>query len=175
MQSYSCTLERLHFLSQHSDIFCSLYSTLILKGMEPVYGSLYDMLNQNYSIVGTKRNCRVALGAFSSLMCHVSPRFRCIVLVDERALARCDPPFLNRFEKHHLTYQRVLTPALIAAVTELHNWAVGMATAYAPGGELAPFDENDVFCGLHGDSLPSLVLHHSGERGKERVETVLER
>jgi hypothetical protein len=143
--------------------------------MEPIYGSLYDMLNQNYSVVGNKRNCRVALGAFSSPMCHVASNFRCIVLVDERAVEKCDPPFLNRFEKHHLTYQRVLTPELSAAVAELHNWAVGMATAYAKGDDLAPFEEGDMCCGLHGDSLPSLVLHHSAEGRGENVETVLDR
>jgi hypothetical protein len=39
---------------------------LILKGLESIYGSLYDMLNQNYTVVGNKKNCRIALGHYSN-------------------------------------------------------------------------------------------------------------
>lgn len=56
---------------------------LILKDLENVYGSLYDMLNQNYTVVGGKKNCRVALGPYSNPMCQVHDGFRCIVLIDE--------------------------------------------------------------------------------------------
>ena len=45
---------------------------LVLKDLESVYGSLYDMLNQNYVVVGKKKNCRVALGPYSNPMCQVS-------------------------------------------------------------------------------------------------------
>ena len=44
---------------------------LVLRDLESVYGSLYDMLNQNYVVVGQKKNCRVALGPYSNPMCQV--------------------------------------------------------------------------------------------------------
>ncbi|KAK3579949.1 hypothetical protein CHS0354_020846, partial [Potamilus streckersoni] len=43
---------------------------LILKDLDSIYGSLYDMLNQNYTVVGEKKNCRVALGPYSNPMCQ---------------------------------------------------------------------------------------------------------
>jgi hypothetical protein len=101
--------------------------TLILKDLEDIYGSLYgrlpplspfiyiisnilifkDMLNQNYVVVGKKKNCRIALGAFSNPMCNVHDDFRCIVLVDHRKIDFSDPPFLNRFEKQMIKYLSV--------------------------------------------------------------------
>jgi hypothetical protein len=45
------------------------------------------------------------VGAFSSPMCHVHDKFRCIVLVDQRNLDFSDPPFLNRFEKQMILYR----------------------------------------------------------------------
>ena len=70
---------------------------------------LLDMLNQNYVVVGKKKNCRIALGAYSNPMCNVHDDFRCIVLVDHRKIDFSDPPFLNRFEKQMIKY-----PILIA-------------------------------------------------------------
>lgn len=57
------------------------------------------MLNQHYTVVGGRRNCRLALGAHNNPMCHVADDFRCIVTVEEAHLHQLDPPFLNRFEK----------------------------------------------------------------------------
>ena len=62
------------------------------------------MLNQNYTYVGKKKNCRIALGAYSNPMCNVHEDFRCIVLVDLNNVDFTDPPFLNRFEKQMILY-----------------------------------------------------------------------
>lgn len=67
------------------------------------------MLNQNYVVVGKKKNCRIALGAYSNPMCNVHDDFRCIVLVDHRKIDFSDPPFLNRFEKQMILYPYIHT------------------------------------------------------------------
>lgn len=81
---------------------------LILKDLETIYGSLYDMLNQNYTVVGSKKNCRIALGPYSNPMCHVHEDFKCIVLVEESKLDYSDPPFLNRFEKQQFRFEDMM-------------------------------------------------------------------
>lgn len=86
---------------------------LILKDLETIYGSLYDMLNQNYTVVGSKKNCRVALGPYSNPMCHVHDDFKCIVLVEESKLDYSDPPFLNRFEKQHFRFEDMMNTRAI--------------------------------------------------------------
>lgn len=86
---------------------------LILKDLDNIYGSLYDMLNQNYIAVGSKKNCRVALGPYSNPMCHVHEDFKCIVLVEESKLDYSDPPFLNRFEKQQFRFEDMMNKKTI--------------------------------------------------------------
>ena len=58
-----------------------------MRNLDAIYGALYDMLNQNYTIVNGRRNCRIALGAESNPMCFVHDTFRCIVVVEKAQVA----------------------------------------------------------------------------------------
>ncbi|KAL4235125.1 hypothetical protein ACF0H5_006763 [Mactra antiquata] len=100
---------------------------LVLKDLDNIYGSLYDMLNQNYTIIGKKKNCRVALGPYSNPICHVADHFRCIVLVDESMLDLSDPPFLNRFEKQYLRFSDIIEDKHSNFIETLENW-IGQLT-----------------------------------------------
>ena len=131
---------------------------LILRDLESIYGSLYDMLNQNYTVVGQKKNCRVALGPFSNSMCQVHDEFRCIVLIDEQRVDYTDPPFLNRFEKQLLRFSDVLNEEQKETISYLEDWTKAIATI--PEVE-SQFNETDMFVGFNKDTLPSLVLHIS--------------
>lgn len=83
---------------------------LILKDLDDIYGSLYDMLNQNYTIVKGQKHCRVALGPFSNPTCEVNDKFKCIVIIEESNIENTDPPFLNRFEKQRYLLRDFLKP-----------------------------------------------------------------
>ena len=133
---------------------------LILRDLECLYGSLYDMLNQNYSVVGKRKNCRVALGANSNPMCYVNDRFRCIVLVDYDKVDHSDPPFLNRFEKQLLRFSDVLNERQQQIITELKSWVWEMSNVEDLDEQ---FKESDMFMGFNEDTLPSLVLLHSND------------
>ncbi|XP_046854625.1 uncharacterized protein LOC124447604 isoform X2 [Xenia sp. Carnegie-2017] len=131
---------------------------LILRDLECIYGSLYDMLNQNYSVVGGRKNCRVALGANSNPMCYVNDGFRCIVLVDHDQVDYSDPPFLNRFEKQLLRFSDMLNETQQEIMKELESWVHQMSSVE---GFRDKFKEEDMFIGFNEDTLPSLVLYHS--------------
>ena len=131
---------------------------LILRDLESIYGSLYDMLNQNYTVVGGKRNCRVALGAFSNPMCQVNNGFRCIVLIDQGRIDFTDPPFLNRFEKQLLRFSDVLSLEQREIIGNLNKWVKGISTIPKFKSQ---FHEEDMFVGFFEDTLPSLVLKNS--------------
>ncbi|KAL3853052.1 hypothetical protein ACJMK2_016635, partial [Sinanodonta woodiana] len=129
---------------------------LILKDLETVYGSLYDMLNQNYTIVGNKKNCRIALGPYSNPMCYVHDDFRCIVLVEESELDHSDPPFLNRFEKQSLQYSEILGDENAKVVLELNHW-VNSVTSVS-GKHFSPEDIIPIYS---TDMISTLVLYIS--------------
>ncbi len=124
------------------------------------------MLNQHYTTVAGRRNCRIAMGAYSNPMCFVHDNFRCIVVVDFCQIPRLDPPFLNRFEKQVLTYESILTKLQKKAVKTLESWVEKMACLSPiddaePGqSTTTPFRKCDLFAGYHDDTLPSLLLHH---------------
>ena len=98
---------------------------LILQNLSSVYTSLYDLFNQNFTSVGNKKFARIALGSSNNLMSWVNDKFRCAILVDEKELENQDPPFLNRFEKHILSYDSLLSKEQIEIandiVTILHS------------------------------------------------------
>lgn len=75
--------------------------SLVLRDLDTIHGSLYDMLNQNYTIINGKKNCRVALGAYSNPVASVHDKFKCIVVADSKRAYQYDPPFLNRHEKQY--------------------------------------------------------------------------
>ena len=52
---------RYRFLS-HIILCMETGVSVVLKDHDSAYGSLYDMLNQKYMIIGGKKMCRVALG-----------------------------------------------------------------------------------------------------------------
>ena len=129
---------------------------LILKDLENIYGSLYDMLNQNYTVIGKKKHCRVALGHYSNPICHVHDSFRCIVLVDESKVDYSDPPFLNRFEKQYLRFTDTVNKEEAELIKELNNWTKQFSDA--EGGN---FDQSDCFPIYSQDMIPSLVIKTS--------------
>ena len=95
---------------------------LILKNLESVYGSLYDLLNQNYSKFGTKSYCRIALGPYNNPMCQVDENFRCVVVIDEQKLLKTDPPFLNRFEKQRLDLEHMKNATVRQLEKDINEW-----------------------------------------------------
>lgn len=119
---------------------------LILKDLENIYGSLYDMLNQNYTVVGSKKNCRVALGPYSNPMCHVHEDFKCIVLVEESKLDYSDPPFLNRFEKQQFRFEDMMSTKAINIRDSLVKFSSDFCTidgcSYIPENVFALSGEN---------------------------------
>ncbi|MCO5600108.1 hypothetical protein L7F22_054216 [Adiantum nelumboides] len=136
---------------------------ILLQHADQVWSSLYDMLNQHYTIVGGRKNCRIALGIYSNPMCYVHDKFRCIVIVDHDHILQLDPPFLNRFEKQILTYESILNDPQKRAVELIRAWAQELAAKSLVAGcpDSAWNDaEKHFFSGFFEDSIPSLVMYH---------------
>ena len=57
---------------------------LLLTDLEPLYPALYDLFNQNFTIVSEKNYARIAIGSSNSTFSLVNDNFKCIVLVDQK-------------------------------------------------------------------------------------------
>ena len=85
---------------------------MILKNLDSVYPSLYDLFNQNFTHIDNKNYARIALGSSNTIPYEVNENFKSIILVDETDIDNQDPPFLNRFEKYLVSFDTLLTKDL---------------------------------------------------------------
>lgn len=98
--------------------------SLVLKDLDYIYSSLYDLFNQNFAVAGGRKYCRVALGAQFNPRCFVHDDFHVIVFLsdDGNRLEQTDAPFLNRFEKHRFEVDQLLNGQQRAAFKETREW-----------------------------------------------------
>ena len=108
-------LNKIQFLMSRDNV-------VILKNLEVIYPSLYELFNQNYIIIGDKYFSKIAF-ANSKTSSEVNKKFRVILLVTKEKLnkMRIDPPLLNRFEKQIISFQDSLNDEQIELAKEISN------------------------------------------------------
>ena len=94
---------------------------LVLKDLQTIYPSLYDLFNQNFTSVGGKNFSRIAIGGSNNILAHVNENFRCIILVEEKDIEKEDPPFLNRFEKHIISFDNLINKQISDYINEIFD------------------------------------------------------
>ena len=92
---------------------------LVLKNLESVYPSMYDLFNQNFTIMSNKNYARLAIGSNTNTLSYVDKDFRCIVNVDTKKLDQEEAPFLNRFEKHIMSFEFMMDEELIKVAEKI--------------------------------------------------------
>ena len=95
-------------------------SVLILKNLEVIYPSLYELFNQNYIKIGNKYFSKIAF-ASSKSSSEVHKHFRVILLITQEQLnkMKVDPLLLNRFEKQIVSFKDSLNENQINLAEEL--------------------------------------------------------
>ncbi|CAG8487332.1 35591_t:CDS:10 [Gigaspora margarita] len=152
---------------------------LILTDLDIIYGSLYDLWNQNYITVGKEGNqtfyTRVALGAYSNPMVCVHKNFRCILVLDEKKVNYSDPPLLNRFEKQKMTINDIIDDGMEGILNKLVEWSQQISTLLnTEDVTVSNFNENDIFIGFDKDeTLQSLVIYNSNNPELEDENDIL--
>ena len=94
---------------------------LLLTDLEAVYPSLYDLFNQNFTVVSKKNYARLAMGSSNNTFSLVNDGFKCIVLMDETGLKNAKPPFWNRFEKHIISFEYLLSNDFIKQADDIYK------------------------------------------------------
>ncbi|CAG8475879.1 285_t:CDS:10, partial [Dentiscutata heterogama] len=152
---------------------------LILTDLEIIYGSLYDLWNQNYITVGKegdiKYYTRVALGAYSNPMVCVHENFRCILVLDEKNVNLADPPLLNRFEKQKMSINDALDDYMERLVAKLADWSQQISNYIKKGDtSKSEFNEHDIFIGFDKEeTLQSLVIYNCNNQEFNDDEAIL--
>ena len=92
---------------------------LILKGLEIIYPSLYDLFNQNFSEFNGNKYAKISFSNNQSTSL-INNKFKIVVLVDEQMIQYEDKPFLNRFEKHVISFENILSPNYVRLVNDIN-------------------------------------------------------
>ncbi len=94
-------------------------NVMVLRNLDSIYPSLYDLFNQNFIKAGRKSYARISLGYSKTHTYYVNDNFKCVVLLDSKDIEKQDPPFLNRFEKHIVSFDVLLEESLMELSKEL--------------------------------------------------------
>ena len=94
---------------------------LLLKDLESIYPSLYDLFNQNFTVVSDKNFARIALGSSNNSLSFVHNDFKCIILVDENEIEKEEIPFLNRSEKHFISFESLLAKDIRDRIDNIYS------------------------------------------------------
>ena len=94
---------------------------LVLKDLDSIYPSLYDLFNQNFVKVIGNKYPRIALGSQTNSFSEVNNNFTCIVIVDEDKIPEQEIPFLNRFEKQSLSFEYLMTKEQISQAKNVYE------------------------------------------------------
>ncbi|CAF1081188.1 unnamed protein product [Adineta ricciae] len=96
--------------------------TLVMRRMGHLYDNLYDLFNQSFAVSGNKQYCRIPLGPLYHPRCLVHENFYCVVFVRQQDVDKCDPPFLNRFEKHVINMESLVHRRHRTVALNLISW-----------------------------------------------------
>ena len=94
---------------------------IILKDLEIIYPKFYDLFNQNFQKFGDSNYARIVLDSTTNERRVVNKNFRCIVLLEQKDVEEQDPPFLNRFEKHLMSFSYLLTEQQNILAKNIYN------------------------------------------------------
>ncbi|CAB5385552.1 unnamed protein product [Rhizophagus irregularis] len=154
---------------------------LILTDLEVIYGNLYNLWDQNCNATGNFGFVtRVTLGTYTTPMLHVSPSFKCIIVMNENNLASADPSLLNRFEKQRMSVNDILNDRQKLLVDYLNNWVKQMLTTSVKVNSATQlcniFDQKDLFVGFReNETLQSLVVNVIMNNPEANDDTILEK
>ena len=94
---------------------------LILKNLEFLYPSLYDLFKQNFTAINNKNYLRLAFGTNTNIFSFVNKDFRCIINIEKDKLSQLDASFLNIFEKHIMSFEYIMDDELIKESEKIKN------------------------------------------------------
>ena len=138
---------------------------LVLKNMENIYPSLYNLFNQNFTMLGGKKFARIAFANYKSYSV-VHNDFRAIVLVNEEQIREKmeDPPFLNRFEKHIFSIEYLMNDLQISIAEKI----IKFMNIIISGNEKCKIDLKKQILWYTPEEIKGLVLKEFDKKIEEK-------
>jgi len=101
---------------------------IIIKDLENLYHKFYDLFNKNLQKLGNYSYITIALDSTTNERHLVNKNFRCIILLEKNDVKEQDPSFLNRFEKHLISFNYLLNEKQKLISKELYDEIVELTS-----------------------------------------------
>ncbi|CAF2907340.1 unnamed protein product [Rotaria sp. Silwood2] len=130
--------------------------TLIMRRMDHIYANLYDLFNQNFDVSGSKKYCRITLGNLYHPRFLIHDDFFCVIFIRQQDLIKCDPPFLNRFEKHIIDIESLIHSCHLMIASNLLEWIDKLLLLYNSNKNFP--QKKHLFVDFNPDYITNLVM-----------------
>ena len=148
---------------------------LILKNLDSVYPSMYDLFNQNFTVLSNKSYARLAVGSNTNTFAYVNKDFRCIVTADIEEINNEEAPFLNRFEKHIMSFEYLLPNELIKEAENIKSILDKIVKCDDKKFKAIPYDLGILLANNSLEEIQGLIYeaNKKGLNKEEMIESVL--
>ena len=149
---------------------------LILNNLESVYPAMYDLFNQNFTVLSNKNYSRLAVGSNTNTFAYVNNDFRCIVSVDIDQINNEEAPFLNRFEKHIISFEYLLNQELIQEAEKIKS-TLDSLVKLDMNMKAINYDLSKLFINSNLEEVQALVYqaYKEGKKKEQMMDYVLEK
>ena len=149
---------------------------LILKNLETVYPAMYDLFNQNFTVLSNKNYSRLAVGSNTNTFAYVNKDFRCIVSVDIDQIKNEEAPFLNRFEKHIISFEYLLSKELIQEADKIKS-TLDSLVKLDMNFKAINYDLSKLFINSNLEEIQALIYqaYKEGKKKEQMMDYVLEK
>ena len=149
---------------------------LILNNLETVYPAMYDLFNQNFTVLSNKNYSRLAVGSNTNTFAYVNKDFRCIVSVDIDQIDNEEAPFLNRFEKHIISFEYLLSQELIQEAEKIKSTLDSLIKP-DPNCKALNYDLVKLFINSNLEEIQALVYqaYREGKKKEQIMDYILEK
>ena len=147
---------------------------LILRELDIIYPSLFDLFNQNFTCMGDKKFARIAF-EYAKISSEVNPNFRVIIIVNQIKIEelKLDPPFLNRFEKHIINFKMLLTEKDIQITNKLMEY-FGVIASFNNNKKLK-LDLENLMINCQRHSIEGLIYKIKTDESTERESKIVKK
>ena len=105
---------------------------LILTDLErDFYSVLYNLFDKNFTVISRKNYACIA-GSLNNSFSLVNDSFKCILLIEQNVIDTEDPHFLNRFEKHIISFEYFLTIEMVKSADEIYKMIQDLVKVHLP-------------------------------------------
>ena len=143
---------------------------IILQNLEQIYAFLYDMFNMNFIINEGKKFARICHGNYNDQLVEIHERFKCIIMVDKQFVNRVDSPFLSRFEKTIISFDKLLDKNQKELDLELRNNDLNLTEIMKRTKEKYNLNINleDLLIGCKNEDIQGLIYYFSNGKNIDK-------